>query len=326
MRFVKSWPCLSVAVAVLAGGAALEAAAQAYPSKSVRIVVPYAAGGPVDGVARMLGPKLAEIWGHQLVVENRGGAGGSVGADLVARAAPDGYTLLLGNTGPMTINPVFLRKLGYDPRRDFEPVTLMLSAQMVLVVHPSLPAKSVKELVALARAKPGQLNYASAGVGNLTHLGMELFKSTARFDAVHIPYKGVAPAFIDLLAGQVVMMFGNIAGLTPHVKAGRMRALAVSSSSRAVTMPDVPTVSETYPGFELVTWMGIFAPAGTPRGVVDKLHGDFVKVLQRQDSKDYLAQLGTDVVAGTPRDLAAILDRELKLYSKIIKSANIVPQ
>jgi tripartite-type tricarboxylate transporter receptor subunit TctC len=301
-------------------------AAQPYPAKPVRLLVPYPPGGPVDNVGRIAGQQLAALLGQNVVVENRSGAGGSIGADVVAKSAPDGYTLLLGNSGPMTVNPVLQKKLPYDPQKDFAPVTWMVSAQMVLVVHPSLPVKSLKELSALARAHPGDLNYGSAGVGNLTHLGMELLQSVAKIKLNHVPYKGAAPAFVDLISGEVGVIMGNIAGAMPHIQSGRVRVIAVSSTTRSPALPQVPTVAETYPGFDLVTWMGIFVPAGTPGDIRARLHGDIVKVLQRRDVRERLAALGTEVVAGTAEELGALVARELKLYAEIIQSAGILPQ
>ena len=300
------------------------AAAQEYPTKPVRLLVPYPAGGPVDAIARILGPHLA--LGQNVVVENRSGAGGSLGADVVAKAAPDGYMMLIGNTGPMTINPVLRQDLGYDPRKDFAPVTWLTSSQMVLVVHPSLPVRSVKELVALARANPGALHYGSAGVGNLTHLGMELFQSIAQVKLNHVPYKGVAPAYVDLMSGEIAVMFGNVTGPLAHIQAGRLRAIAVTSSKPSPVLPQLPRVADTYPGFDLVTWMGIFLPAGTPDAIRTRLQGEFVRALNLKDVRERLVALGNEVVAGSGEDLAAMLDRELKLYAKIIESAGIRPQ
>lgn len=321
-RFVRSFACVLTAFALFPANAP----GQPYPAKPVRLIAPYPAGGPIDAVARIVGPPLAALLGQNIIVENRSGAGGSVGADSVARSAPDGYTLLLGNTGPMTINPVLRKDNPYDPQKDFSPVTWLVSAQMVLVVHPSLPVRSVKELVALARSRPGDLNYGSAGVGNLTHLGMELFKSMAKVKLTHVPYKGVAPAYVDLMSGEIGAMFGNVAGPLQYIRQGRLRALAVSSSKRSPALPQVPTVAETYPGFDLVTWMGIFAPAGTPGAIRARLHGELVKVLQDKHVRDRLVALGNEVVAGTAEELGAHLARELKLYAKIIRSARIPPQ
>ena len=310
---------------LLALVAAVEiAAAQDYPAKPVRLLVPYPAGGPVDAVARLLVQHLA--LGQNVIVENRSGAGGSLGAEVVAKSAPDGYMMLIGNSGPMTINPVLRNDLGYDPRKNFAPVTWLTSGQMVLMVHPSLPVRSVKELVALARANPGKLNYGSAGVGNTTHLGMELLQSMAKVKLNHIPYKGVAPAFVDLMSGELAVMFGNITGPLGHIQAGRLRAIAVTGPAPAPVLPGVPRIGELYPGFELVTWMGIFLPAGTPEPIRAKLQGEFIKVVQRKDVNERLVGLGNDVVAGRGEELAGLLDRELKLYATIIKSAGIRPE
>jgi tripartite-type tricarboxylate transporter receptor subunit TctC len=298
--------------------------AQPYPSKPVRVIAPYPAGGPVDAIARILAQHLA--LGQNVLVENRSGAGGSLGAEVVARSSPDGYTMLIGNTGPMTINPVLRQDLPYDPKKDFAPVSWLTSAQMVLMVHPSLPVRTVKEVVALARANPGALNYGSAGIGNLTHLGMELFQSMAKVRMIHVPYKGVAPAYVDLMSGQIAVMFGNVSGPLAHIRAGRLRAIAVTSSKPSPVLPGVPRVADVYPGFDLVTWMGIFVPAGTPEAIRAKLQGEFVRVLNLKDVRERLVALGNDVVAGSGADLGAMVDRELKLYAKIIRSAGIRPQ
>ena len=297
---------------------------QAYPTRPVRVLVPYPAGGPVDAIARILGPNLA--LGQNIVVENRSGAGGSVGAEQVAKSPPDGYMMLIGNSGPMTVNPVLRHDLGYDPKKDFAPVAWLTSAQMVLVVHPSLPVRSVKDLVALARAHRGGLNYGSAGVGNLTHLGMELLQSMAKVKLNHVPYKGVAPAYVDLMSGEIPVMFGNVSGPLAYIQSGRLRAIAVTASKPSSVLPGVPTVAETYPGFDLVTWMGIFLPAGTPEAIRARLQGEFLKVLQQKEVHERLVALGNEVVAGSGESMAANIDRELKLYDKIIKTAGIQPQ
>jgi tripartite-type tricarboxylate transporter receptor subunit TctC len=304
--------------------AAQLAAAQEYPVKPVRLLVPYPAGGPVDAVARMLVPHLN--LGQNVIVESRSGAGGSLGADVVAKSPPDGYTMLIGNSGPMTINPVLQPQLGYDPKKDFAPVAWLTSGQMVLMVHPSLPVRSVKDLVALARARPGALNYGTAGVGNTTHLGMELLQSMAKIKLNHIPYKGVAPAYVELMAGQIEVMFGNITGPLAHIQSGRLRAIAVTGPTGAAVLPKVPRVADDYPGFELVTWMGIFVPARTPEPIRAKLQGEFLRVLQVKDVRERLISLGNDVVDGKGEELAAHVDRELKLYAKIIKTAGIKPE
>lgn len=325
MKCTRFW-LVAVSVAGFSAGLALPAAApaQPYPSKPVRLLVPYPPGGPVDTVARILAQHLS--LGQNVVVENRSGAGGSIGADHVAKSAPDGYTMLIGNTGPMTVNPVLQEKLGYDPRKDFAPVAWLTSSQMVLMVHPSLPVRSVKELVALARANPGALNYGSAGIGNLTHLAMELFESMAKVKMNHVPYKGVAPAYIDLISGELGVMFGNVTGPLEYIRAGRLRPLALTSSKPSPVLPQLPRLADVYPGFELVTWMGIFLPGGTPESIRAGLQGEFVKALHLKEVNERLVALGNDVVAGNGRDLAAMVDRELKLYAKIIKSAGIRPQ
>lgn len=306
------------------GAASRIAAAQDYPVKPVRLLVPYPAGGPVDAIARMLAPHLG--LGQNVIVENRSGAGGSLGAEVVAKAAPDGYLMLIGNSGPMTINPVLQPDLGYDPRKNFAPVTWLTSAQMVLMVHPSVPVRSVKELVALARAKPGELNYGSAGVGNTTHLGMELLQSMAKVKLHHIPYKGVAPAFVDLMSGQLAVMFGNVTGPLAHIRAGRLRAIAVTGPTPSPVLPGVPRIAADYPGFELVTWMGIFLPGGTPEAIRGRLQGEFIRVLQLKDVREKLIGLGNEVVAGKGEELSGLLARELKLYAQIIKTAGIKPE
>ena len=307
---------------LLAFGAGV--AAQDYPVKPVRLLVPYPAGGPVDAIARILAGNFS--LGQNVIVENRSGAGGSLGAEVVAKAAPDGYLMLIGNSGPMTINPVLQPNLGYDPTRDLAPVAWLTAAQMVLMVHPSVPVRSVKELVALARAKPGELNYGSAGVGNTTHLGMELLQSMAKVKLLHVPYKGVAPAFVDLMSGQLATMFGNVSGPLAHIRAGRLRAIAVTGPRPSAVLPNVPRVAETYPGYELVTWMGIFVPNGTPEPVRAKLQGEFLRVLQAKDVNERLVGLGNEVIAGKGEELVAMVRRELKLYAGIIKAAGIRPE
>jgi len=311
---------------LLAAAQCQGATAQPYPAKPVRIIVPYAAGGPLDEVARLVGQRLTEMWGHPLIVDNRAGAGGSIGTDVAAKSAPDGYTLLLGNGGPITVNPSLHKKIPYDPQKDLAPVTLMVAGQMVLSVHPSMPVRSVKELVALARANPGRINFGSIGVGNLTHLAIELLQARAGVKMNHVPYKGAAPALVDLMAGHIEVLYANIAGTVPHVRTGRVRAIAVSSAKRAAVLPDVPSIAETYPGYDLSTWMGVFVPAGTSKAIIAKLHGDLVKVLQRQDVRERLESLGSEVIAGSAEDLAALIGRETRLYAGIIKSAGILPQ
>jgi tripartite-type tricarboxylate transporter receptor subunit TctC len=301
-------------------------AAQQFPVKLVRFVVPYPPGGPLDEIARAVGQKLTVGWGQQVVVDNRSGAGGSIGADHVAKTAPDGYTMLLGNAGPITVNPVLRRDVPYDPQRDLAPVTQIIAAPMVLVVHPSLPVRSVKDLVRLAKSNPGRLNYASAGIGNLQHLAMESLQSMAGIRMNHVPYKGAAPAFIDLLSGQVEVMFANIVGVLPHISAKKVRAIAVSAAKGAPVLPDVPGVAATLPQFDIDGWMGIFVRAGTPPEIIAKLHTDIAAAVGNEDFKERFAKRGALVVVGGPDGLARIVRDETVLYAKIIKSAGIRPQ
>lgn len=301
-------------------------AAQPYPVKPVRFVAPYPAGGPFDEVARAVGHLLTPIWGQQVIVDNRSGAGGSVGADVVAKSPPDGYTMLLGNSGPITVNPSLRRDLQYDPLRDLAPVTQIIAAPMVLVVHPSLPVHSVKDLVRLAKARPGGLNYASAGIGNLQHLAMESLQSMAHIKMIHVPYKGAAPAFIDLLSGQVDLMFANIVGVLPHIWAKKVRAIAVSAAHGSPVLPDVPGIAATLPQFDLDGWMGILVRAGTPPEIIAKMHKDIAIAVGNKDFRERFLKRGAQVVIEGPEGLAKIIREETVLYAKIIKTAGIKPE
>ena len=304
----------------------LPAWAQSFPAKPVRFIVPYPPGGPLDEIARAVGQKLTPVWGQQVLVDNRSGAGGSIGADVVAKSPPDGYTMVLGNSGPITVNVTLRKDLPYDPQRDLAPVTQIIDAPMVLVVHPSLPVRSVKELIALARSNPGKLNYASAGIGNLQHLGMEHLQALAKVKMIHVPYKGAAPAFIDLLSGQVSLMFANIVGVLPHISAKRVRVIAISAARGAQVLPDVPGVAATLPQFDLDGWMGVFVRAGTPPEVIAKLHRDLAAAVQSPDFRERFAKRGAEVVVGGPEGLAKILREEIPLYANIIKSAKIAAE
>ena len=319
-RFVHN---LSVAMLV---AAASDALAQAWPAKPIRIVVPYAAGGPLDDVARTIGVRMTETFGQTVVVDNRGGAGGSLGADMVARSAPDGYTILLGNSGPMTINPNLMKKIPYDAVKDFAPMSLVLNSPMLMVVHPSLPVKTVADLVNLARKRPNELNYASAGVGNLQHLGMESVQASAGIRMNHVPYKGAAPAFIDIFGGRIELMFANIVGAMPHVKAGKLRAIAVSSAKRSSALPDVPSVGETIKGFDMTAWMGLFGAAGTPKDIVNRVSSEVARIVQLPDVRTRMLGQGAEPVGGTPQELADLMARETALYAKIIKTSGIQPE
>ena len=308
------------ALFVLAAGAAI---AQAnYPAKAIRYVVPFPAGGPLDIVARAIGQELTKSWGQPVIVDNRPGAGGNIGADLVAKAPPDGYTILMGAVSTHAINVALYSKLPYDPVKDFAPVTLITSVPNVLVVHPSLPVRNVKDLIALAKSRPGQLNFASGSTGSAGHLAGELFDSMAGVQMTHIPYKGAAPAVIDLIAGHVSLMFDNLASALPNIKAARVRAIAVTTLKRSSLLPDVPTISESgLRGFDVSTWFGIFAPAGTPPDVVTKLNGEIVRVLHTNDMRERLALLGAEPIGNKPDEFAAFIKTEIPKYAKVVKAS-----
>jgi len=297
---------------------------QNYPNKPIRLIIPQSPGGPSDIIARLTGQKLGENLGHAIVLDNRSGAGGSVGCEIASKAAPDGYTLLLGPPGCLTVNPSLYGKLPYDPLRDFEPITQLTSGPQMLAVHPSVAAHSVKELVALAKVKPGQFNYASGGAGSLNHLAFELFKMVAHLQIVHIPYKGTGPASAALVGGQVQMMMVSLPPGLPHVKAGRLRSLAVTSAQRTRAAPELPTVAESgFPGFETVSWHSLLAPAKTPKAIITRLHGELVKTLAQTDVKERFASLGLDAVGGTPEELTQQIKRETARWAKVIKETGI---
>ncbi|HYC45272.1 MAG TPA: tripartite tricarboxylate transporter substrate binding protein [Burkholderiales bacterium] len=308
------------ALLVLSSGSA---AAQQYPAKPVRFVVPYPAGGVNDLGARALGQRMAAALGQPWIVDNRPGRGGNIGTDFVAKAPPDGYTLVHGGMGSLTLGP-FLTKLPYDTLRDFAPVTLTARAPNVIAVHPSLPVRSVKELIALAQARPGALNYATPGVGSTPHLTAALFVSMTSVRMVHIPYKGGAPAAIDLVAGQVPIGFGPIASFLPHIASGRVRGLAVTALQRSPLMPDTPTVSEAgLAGFEMSPWFGVLAPAGTPQDVIARLNSELVRILRAPDFATQLAAHGVDATHSTPDEFGAVLRSDLQKWGKVIREAGI---
>ncbi|MDB5927244.1 MAG: hypothetical protein JWN13_6180 [Betaproteobacteria bacterium] len=291
----------------------------AYPNKPIRMIVPFAPGGGSDIVARALGQKLAEVYREPVVIDNRGG-GTIIGpTDAVAKAAPDGYTLLMATSGHV-INPSFFAKLPFDTVKDFAPVTQVTSQAYILGVYPGVPAKSVKELIALAKARPGQLNYASGGNGNATHLGAELLKDLAGIDIVHVPYKGGGPALIALISGEVAMLFSNISFTLPQIKAGKVRALAVSGGKRSPVAPELPTIAEAgVPGFELTSWYGVLAPAKTPKAIIASLHDEIVKALNAPDVKARLANDGNEAVGSTPEAFAAYVASEIPKWARVIK-------
>jgi tripartite-type tricarboxylate transporter receptor subunit TctC len=304
--------------------ASWNAHAQNYPSKPIRFVVPFAAGGGSDLVARTVAAKITEALGQTVFVDNRAGAAGTIGADIAAKSPPDGHTLLLGSNGPLAINPSLYAKLPYDASRDFAPVSLVTIMPFVLVVHPSLPVKSLKELVALAKAKPGQLNYGSPGNGSTTHLANELLKSMTGMQVTHIPYKGVAPAATDLISGQVQMMSGDLSTLLPHVRSGRMHALAVTAARRSSLLPDMPTVAEAgVPGYEASGWFGVLVPSGTPQAVVERLNSAIVKGLAMNDARERLATLGGEVGGGPPEHFSTHIRSEAAKWSKLINALGL---
>ena len=299
------------------------ASAQTYPSRPIRLVVPYPPGGPLDIMARAIGQKLTEAWSQPVVVDNRAGAGGNIGADLVAKSPADGYTLLMGAVATHAINPTLYGKLPYDPVKDFAPVALVAQVPNILVVNPSVPAGSVQELIELARARPGYLNFGSGSTGSTGHLAGELFKTMAGVQMVHIPYKGGAPAMADLLAGQVQLMFDNLANALPNVRAGRLRALAVTTLLRSPAMPDLPTIAESgLPGFDLTTWFGVMVPAGTPPEIVVKLNAGIVRALNAKDMRERLEKMGAEPPANnTPEHFAAFIRAEAAKYAKVVKES-----
>ena len=319
--FPENLKSLGVAMALTAGCLQSAAAADSFPSRPVRMIVPYAAGGGADIVARSIAQKLSESWSQQVVVDNRAGAGGNIGTEIAAKAPADGYTLLL--IGPNhTVNISLYSKLPFDPIKDFAPVSLVTSAPYLLVVNSALGVNSVKDLIALAKAKQGKVFYGSAGNGTAGHLGMELIKTMAGIDMVHVPYKGSPPVLTDLLAGQIAVAFDNVLSSAPHVKAGRLRAIAVSTRSRSSAMPDVPTVAESgLKGFEVAVWQGILAPAGTPRAMVDKLYADTAAALKRPEMKERMAAHGADVIASTPQEFADFMKADLTKWAKVVKDS-----
>ncbi|HXF65697.1 MAG TPA: tripartite tricarboxylate transporter substrate binding protein [Burkholderiales bacterium] len=309
--------------AVLLALAPLAAHAQNYPTRPVRLIVPFPPGGSLDVVARPLAAKMSELMGQQVVVDNRSGASGNIGSELVARAAPDGYTALI-NTLPLVVNPSMFSKLPFDVTRDLAPVSLLAAAPFVLVVHPSVPAKTVKELVALAKSRPGKMNYASAGNGTNLHIAAELFKNLTATDIVHVPYKGGGPALTAVLAGESDMSFLSVIAAAPYVKAGRMRGIAVTTTRRSAVLPELPTVAEAgVKGYEFASWFAILVPAGTPQSVIAALNGFITKALRSPELQERLGREGTDIIASTPEELGAHLKAELARWARVVKQAGI---
>jgi tripartite-type tricarboxylate transporter receptor subunit TctC len=315
---------MSAALVMVASATAF---AQPYPTRPIRLVVPSSAGaGVTDIMARLVGQHLGASLGQQIVIDNRPGASGILGSEVVAKAPPDGYTLLIANVS-LIVNPYLYAKMPYDPLADFMPITMVNSAPLQLVVHPSVPASSVSELVAYAKSRPGQLNYGSGGLGSTPFLAAELFKSIAGIDVVHVPYKGGAPALTELTGGQLTFMIENVPGTTPFVKSGKLRALAITSTERSPLAPDLPTMVEAgVPGYEMSGWNGIFAPKGTPPEIVARLHAELAKLLRAPEVKEQFAALGAEPIGDTPDQFAAFLKADMARWRKIIKEKGIRPE
>ena len=321
-------PCFAaIGAALLAAGLAAgnALAADKYPTKPIRFIVPFPPGGGTDIVARVIAQRMTEALGEQVVVDNRGGAGGTIGAEIAARAAPDGYTLIMVS-GSYAVNPT-VYKLSYDPVDGVTPVAQIATGPFVVVVHPSVPVKNIKELLALAKAKPGGLNFASTGTGGITHLTTELFKLMAHVNLTHIPYKGTGPAIIDLLGGQVQVLFGASAALVPHVRTGKLRALAVTGPERMGALPDLPTVNESgVPGYEVSLWYGVLGPKGLPKDIVTRWNSEIKRIVQTQEMKNRFASEGLTPAPGTPGDFAKVLKRDIEKWMKVVKDANVKAQ
>jgi len=310
---------LFLGVALLISAAS--ALAQSYPAKPIKIVVPFPAGGIADLYGRLIGARLTDAWGQPIVIENRTGAGGNIGADAVAKSPPDGYTLVMGSFGTHAVNVSLFATMPYDPVKDFAPIILVLEAEGLLVVHPSVPAQSVLDLIAYGRAHPGKLTYASAGMGTASHLAGELFKTMAKVEMTHVPYKGNVPAITDLLAGQTSLLFGTMPTVLPHAKAGKLRALATIGSVRSAAAPELPTVGETLPGFEVNNWVGLLAPAGTPNDIVRKWNVEVNRIMTGADIKQRLPVEGARYSPNTPEEFGAFIKSEIAKWAPVVKAS-----
>ena len=310
-------------LACVSSGAHAQGALPLYPNKPLRLIVPFAPGGSNDIVARIIGYKFAESFGQQVIIDNRGGASGIIGTDLAAKAAPDGYTLLMMSL-TLTVNPSLYKKLPYDTEKDLVPVSLVASAPLILVVHPSLPVKSLKELIAYAKANPGKLNFGSGGPGTTPHLAGEMLKSMAGLQMTHVPYKGGGPALADLMGGQLQLMLENIPSTLPHVKSGKLRVLALSGLARSALVPGVPTLDEAgLKGYEIVGWNGLFLPAATSNAIVSRLHAETVKALAAPDIKERLSGMGAEGVGSTPAQFSAFVKSEIKKWAQVVRDAGL---
>jgi tripartite-type tricarboxylate transporter receptor subunit TctC len=302
----------------------MTSAAQAYPTKPIRLVVAFPAGGSTDIIARLVAQRLGERLGQQVIVDNRGGAGGTIGTEIAARAAPDGHTLTMGTTSTHVIAPAAYAKVSYDPVKDFSPITLVASTPYLLVLHPGVKANNLKEFVALAKSQPGKMNFASAGTGSTTQLAMEMLKIAAGIDIVHVPYGGNGPAGTATLGGQVQALFGSMPAVLPHAQAGRLRPIAVGTATRSPALPNVPTVAESgYPGFEVSLWLGFFAPKGTPQPVLNRLQKELTEIANNAEMKAQFEKNGASSVTNTPAEMNALMKTELEKYSKVVKAAGV---
>lgn len=316
--------CACCTLAALAAG---QVSAQNYPSKTIRVIVAFAPGGGTDLLSRAIGQKLQELWGQPVVIENRPGASGRIGTELVARSVPDGYTLIGTSSGPFVISPSLTRKLTYDVEKDFAPITLAVTYPYLLVAHPSVPARTVKQLIAIARANPGKLNFAAGGYATPTHLTAELFKMMAKIDALSVGYNGTGAALIGVLTGDCDLLFGNVPSQIAHLRSGKLRALGITAGGRSSLLPDVPTISEAgVPGFAVDSWFGWLAPAGTPPEIVEKLNQEIVRIVRSPDMKAHLVSEGAEPVGSTPADFVKHMKSETAKWAKVIKAANIKSQ
>ncbi len=324
---IRNNACTALLLALTCATSAT-AQAQNYPVKPIRIIAPFPAGGSSDTIARIIATRLNEAWGQQVMVDNRGGVGGSLGTELAAKAPPDGYTLVVGNVSPVAINANIYRKIGYDPVRDLTPISLAVVGPQIVVVHPSVPAKNIKELIAVARGRKDKerLNFGSSGPGSISMLAAELFKIMAKVDMVHIPYKGSAFITTDLVGGHLDIVFSDMAVMLPHVKSGRVRALGVTGPKPTPLVPGVPAVADTVPGFVLESWWGVLGPAGTPEAVVTRLNSELARILQLNDVKERFASLGVEAKSSTPAEFSALIKADIARYAKLIKQIGVTPE
>jgi tripartite-type tricarboxylate transporter receptor subunit TctC len=315
-----------VLLGVLTVGTALAQTAANFPNKPVRFIAPFPPGGSTDTLARLVSLRLSEMWGQQVAVENRGGAGGTIGVELAARAAPDGYTIVMGHVGTFGFNPTLYPKLPYDAIKDFAPITILATVPNGMAVHPSLPVKTARDFVALAKSKPGELLYASGGSGSASHLAGEYFRLLTKINMVHVPYKGTGPAMISMISGQTTMTITGMVALMPHVKSNRLKLLGVATMKRLAILPDIPTINESgVPGYDANQWYGVLTQAAVPRDIVAKLHADIVKVLARQDIRERLAADGAEPVANTPDQFAAHIKSEIARWAPVVKASGAKP-